>query len=415
MEALRETSDELRLFPGVTVRLEAYAGSQCFPHTQLGSLNYRGRANEQRLNDDGGGESSRVVRQRVVGRVGGPVLMKNCWFQRCNDHCKKWRCVDPAVVDLLRGVEFLRPEATDLDWQLWLSDARTRYASAQQRFGGVEGAVSTGLAPMGLEVGDGLARAGAVGPGVDDGAVTPESEDGARTPSDGEVASEGDNPDAVDVCLQGSVFEPPRVVGDQDPHGQVALSHKQRRLYVSNTVKPLAVRRARTFSVSVVNFLVRLHGCRKSRLRIGQAESMGLWHGWCLMYPRLSKPSDRPQWESSVCKKQERLGWGLLELKARAEALAVPEGGNDWTQEEMDEIEQGFFSDVQAATVRFECSMLQSQLQIALVRSRGGLCHVMRTRTISRSCGASLGSWAMWCTTMKYCGCRQPCHRDGRQ
>ena len=27
----------------------------------------------------------------------------------------------------------------------------------------------------------------------------------------------------------------------------------------------------------------------------------------------------------------------------------------------MDEIEQGFFSDVQAATVRFECSMLQSQ------------------------------------------------------
>ena len=96
-----------------------------------------------------------------------------------------------------------------------------------------------------MDVGDGLARAGAVGPGVGDGAVTPEPEDGARTPSDGEVASEGDHPDA----------ELPRVVGDQEQHGQVALRHKQRRLYASNTVKPLADRRAKPFSVSVVSFL----------------------------------------------------------------------------------------------------------------------------------------------------------------
>ena len=171
MEALRETSDELRLFPGVTVRLEAYAGPQCFPHIQLGSTNYRGRANEQRLNDDGGGESIRAVRQQVVGRVGGPVMMKDCWFQCCNDQCKKWRCVDPAVVDLLRGVEFLRPETTDLDWQLWISDARTRYACAQQRSGSTEVVAPNGIASLASAVEEGPPAGDAVTSDGDDGAL----------------------------------------------------------------------------------------------------------------------------------------------------------------------------------------------------------------------------------------------------
>ena len=106
---------------------------------------------------------------------------------------------------------------------------------------------------------------------------------------------------------------------------------------------------------------MRGYGCRKSSLRIGQAEARDLWHGWCLMYPRLSKPTGLPQWESSVCKKEERLGWVLLGLKARAEALPAPAGGNDWPEQVVDDIELKCFSDVQAATVRFECSMLQTQ------------------------------------------------------
>ena len=175
--------------------------------------------------------------------------MSDCWFQCCNDQCKKWRCVDPAVVDMLRGVEFLRPEVTDLDWQLWLSDARTRYAGAQQRSGVTDVVVPLGLGSVGLDVGDVPPVADAVTPDVDDGAVTPEAEDRGRTPSDGEVASEGDNPDAADGSVQGH---------GQGVHcsqlSQLALPQKQRRLYAANTVKPLAARRAKTFAVVVVSF-----------------------------------------------------------------------------------------------------------------------------------------------------------------
>ena len=279
----------------------------------------------------------------MVGRVGCPVLTKDCWFQCCNDQCKKWRCVDPAVVDLLRGVEFLRPEATDLDWQLWISDARTRYACAQQRSGSTEVVAPNGIASLASAAEEGPPAGDAVTPDVDDGALTPDVEDGARTPSDGEVASEGDNPDAADGCVEGSVNGLPHVPGGQEQRSEVALPHKQRRLYASNTVKCLSVRRAKKFSADVVSFLVRKYGCRKSSLRIARAEAMDLWHGWCLMYPRLSKPSGSRQWEPSVCKREERLGWVLLEVKARAEALPVPAGGNNWPDPVIDDIEQRFY------------------------------------------------------------------------
>ena len=35
MEALRKTSEELKAYPAVTSRLEAFAGPQCFPHTAV--------------------------------------------------------------------------------------------------------------------------------------------------------------------------------------------------------------------------------------------------------------------------------------------------------------------------------------------------------------------------------------------
>ena len=116
----------------------------------------------------------------------------------------------------------------------------------------------------------GLADAGAVTPDFDDGAVLLDS-DGARTPSDGEVASEGDNPGADEGLLQDAVLELPHVAGggggsaqyDQGVH--VASRRKQRRGCMPNTAKPLAVRRAQTFSVSVVDVLLSVHGCRTSR------------------------------------------------------------------------------------------------------------------------------------------------------
>ena len=78
MEALRATTDELRTYPGVTVRLEAYAGPQCYPHIAVGSLGFRGRANERRLEDEQDVETRTVGRQRFVGGVGGPLKMKGC-------------------------------------------------------------------------------------------------------------------------------------------------------------------------------------------------------------------------------------------------------------------------------------------------------------------------------------------------
>ena len=133
-------------------------------------------------------------------------MSKDSWFRCSNPRCCKWRCVDPSVADLLRGVEFFRPEATDLDWHQWLSDARTRYAVAQQRCDGA------GAASLGMDGEGGFADADAVTPEVDDGAATPDS-DGARAPSDGEVASEGDNPGADEGLLQVAALELPHVVG----------------------------------------------------------------------------------------------------------------------------------------------------------------------------------------------------------
>ena len=111
-----------------------------------------------------------------------------------------------------------------------------------------------------------------------------------------------------------------------------------------NTVKPLAVRRAQTFSVSVVDFLVSVHGCRTSTLRFTHAEKMSLWRSYCLMYPRLSKAREPPLWDESVCTAQERLGWLLLDVDARAKSRPVAAGGSAWKEEWMDDIEQQFSS-----------------------------------------------------------------------
>ena len=57
---------------------------------------------------------------------------------------------------------------------------------------------------------------------------TPELEDGARTPSDGEVASEDDNPDAVEGLPQGAELELPYVVyggGERAEQAVIAPQH----------------------------------------------------------------------------------------------------------------------------------------------------------------------------------------------
>ena len=135
MESLRETSEELKDYPALTARLTAHAGPQCFPHIDGTSSQSRLHANELRLsNEDGSGEHA-VSSKGKVGCASGMVMSKDSWFQCCNLRCKKWRCVDPAVADMLRGVEFLRPEATDLDWCNWLGKHRAchRYCLHRHR------------------------------------------------------------------------------------------------------------------------------------------------------------------------------------------------------------------------------------------------------------------------------------------
>ena len=79
------------------------------------------------------------------------------------------------------------------------------------------------------------------------------------------------------------------------------------------------------------------------------------------MYPRLNTSDGLRLWDESVCTAQERLGWLLLELDARAKSRPVAAGGTAWKKERMDDIEKEFFKHVGTAEVKFECSMLQTQ------------------------------------------------------
>ena len=108
MDALRETSDELQFCPALTARLVAYAGPQCFLHTDATSIHCRLHANELRLSNEDGSAERTVACKRAVGSAGGLVMSKDSWFQCSNPRCRKWRCVDPSVADLLRGVEFFQ-------------------------------------------------------------------------------------------------------------------------------------------------------------------------------------------------------------------------------------------------------------------------------------------------------------------
>ena len=81
------------------------------------------------------------------------------------------------------------------------------------------------------------------------------------------------------------------------------------------------------------------------------------------MYPILSKFSALSQWDPTVCKPHERLGWVLKDLESRGLARPVRAGGSAWGKEEMDKIERACFEDIQLAAVRFECSMLLTQVR----------------------------------------------------
>ena len=77
--------------------------------------------------------------------VGGSLFDKQCWFQCSSPTCRKWRCVDRASADLLRGRDFRRPKATDMDWEVWLGEASARYESLQNLHHGVQAVSYTHL------------------------------------------------------------------------------------------------------------------------------------------------------------------------------------------------------------------------------------------------------------------------------
>ena len=81
------------------------------------------------------------------------------------------------------------------------------------------------------------------------------------------------------------------------------------------------------------------------------------------MYPILSKSTGSSEWVPTVCKPHERLGWVLKDLESRGLARPVRAGGNAWGKDEMEKIERACFDDMQLAAVRFECSMLQTQVK----------------------------------------------------
>ena len=130
MVALAATSDELKKYPMEIRKLTPYLGPQCFPHLDVRSVDCRLRANEKpkRGTED---DDEELAREGMAEEGGGgvcAVMEEKCWL-RCME-CQKWRCVEPACAEVLRGTSYFGVRATDLDWASWLGEAQQRYAAA---------------------------------------------------------------------------------------------------------------------------------------------------------------------------------------------------------------------------------------------------------------------------------------------
>ena len=126
MAALEATSEELRKYPMVTENLVEYAGPQCYPHLDKGSVDYRvklGKLKTESAEEDMDEERDKCAETSTV-------LHDGSWLT-C-DECGKWRCVARDSLPAVRGFGFFEPLATDLDWEQWLAGAEQRYAVIDQ-------------------------------------------------------------------------------------------------------------------------------------------------------------------------------------------------------------------------------------------------------------------------------------------
>ena len=150
MAALEATSDDLRKYDMVTDNLIPYAGPQCYPHLDKGSLEYRAKQGKLKTEAPDGDIDAQHERRAEASTV----LHDGCWLT-C-DQCGKWRCVARDSLPVVRGFGFFEPLATDLDWEQWLAGAEERYEAigrAQSRAEAVgvdvDGEVDTAPAAVG--------------------------------------------------------------------------------------------------------------------------------------------------------------------------------------------------------------------------------------------------------------------------
>ena len=113
MQALRATSDELRLYPIVNAELTPYAGPQCFPQLQ-----------------DRSRREANTVKAGVAAELSGDPARRQlteCWL-KC-DRCAKWRLVEQASLPALKTEEYVkkRDGCVEVDWGRWLAEAEARY------------------------------------------------------------------------------------------------------------------------------------------------------------------------------------------------------------------------------------------------------------------------------------------------
>ena len=113
MLALEATSEELRKYPMVTDNMLPYAGPQCYPHLDKGSVEYRVKLGKLKTESP----DEELDEQRDAGEETSTVLHDGSWLT-C-DHCGKWRCVALDSLPAVRGFGFFEPLATDLDWEQW--------------------------------------------------------------------------------------------------------------------------------------------------------------------------------------------------------------------------------------------------------------------------------------------------------
>ena len=252
--------------------------------------------------------------------VGGSVFDRECWFQCSNPECRKWRCVEKASADVLRGRDFRRPKATDMDWELWLRDAAARFARLEE-FHEVVHAPADDEHDGVQETQDVVASVpNVVADDEQDGVRTPsDAVDGARTPSDWELASEdGDIRGGIEDRAQDSQF-----VQSDGMAGHVLRGSRQ-----CGDVHPLAKRFAKPYAARVKALLEKEFPSLYRKVRIDSAEVMKLWVGWCEYWEKRSKEKRRAR-RASVCKRVARsensLGSVLFCVFARANGCSVNE------------------------------------------------------------------------------------------